>query len=84
MAEQVGVYLSEQKSTEEPAYFVDREEARSLKRANQAFFINHGRDIRLLAAQPKPLREDAEKSRWLALPSGMPQIGYVSVLQLLT
>lgn len=49
MEDLVGIYRQEQDAkTEPPAYYLTREEARTLKKLNQGFFINHGRDLRLL------------------------------------
>jgi hypothetical protein len=47
MARQIGVYHSHQDSDTPPAYFVDHKEARGREAAQQAFFINHGKAIRM-------------------------------------
>jgi hypothetical protein len=43
-----GVYYSNQKSSEAPAYYVTLDDARALRKAGKAFAINSGRDIRLI------------------------------------
>jgi hypothetical protein len=45
----VAVYRQEQDArTEAPTFYVTREEARTLKKLNQGFFINCGQDMRLI------------------------------------
>jgi len=44
----VGVFHQESDAAGEPDFYVTRAEARELKKLDQAFFINHGNDVRLL------------------------------------
>jgi hypothetical protein len=55
--DQVGVLYANQPSSSEPTYSISRADARALKASGQGFFVNHGKDIRLLAVQEL----DAEK-----------------------
>lgn len=78
----IGVYLANQPSDSEPDSFTDLETARAWKHANKAFFINHGKAVRLIGDGPKEVAEHLQKSNWKAIPSGTPKIGWVNVLQL--
>lgn len=56
--QEVGVYYSNQDYSQPPAYSISREQARELKKADQGWFVNHGRDFSLKV----DIRElDAEK-----------------------
>lgn len=43
----VGVYYCNQDYSQPPAYSISREEARELKKADQGWFVNHGKDFSL-------------------------------------
>lgn len=58
-------------------------DARLMRKSGDWYSVNSGKDIAQAGQAPIELKCE-EKSRWAALPSGLPQIGYVSVLQLLT
>lgn len=55
-----------------------------MRKSGDWYSVNSGKDIAQAGQTPPKVKEHEEKSRWAALPSGLPQIGYVSVLQLLT
>lgn len=50
----VGVYYANQPSDSTPSYPVSRSEARELKQAGKGFFINHGKDLRLIEPMESP------------------------------
>jgi hypothetical protein len=75
----VGIYFCSQPSTEQPTYFVDRDEARQMRDDKRGYFINHGKDLRLLADQEVDESEkDANATAWETvqrsrIPFGMAQ-----------
>lgn len=81
-----GVYMPHQLTSEMPGYRVELQEARRLKKENLAYFINHGKDIRLTKAAKEflPAEMRDEKERWIVKPSGCQvlNIAPVSVWQL--
>jgi len=78
---QIGVYYANQPSESQPSSFVSLEVARLWKRENRAFFINHGKSVRLIGPIQEQTPEE-KKSRWQPIPSGTIAIGFVNVLQL--
>lgn len=75
MLPEIGVYYQNQPSSEAPAYSVSLNEARQLKTERRAYFINHGKAIRLRAVlEPEDdtkLRGGSMADAWHVKESGI-------------
>ena len=79
---QIAVYPQNLPSSEPSDWLIPLEEARAWKKAGKAFFINHGKAIRLLVKEIDTLKQIAGGSfseAWHIKPSG-----YMPVWQLRT
>src|SRR6185312_2496653 len=59
----VGVYRQNQDAKESPSFHITRQEARELKQLDQGFFINCGRDLRLIEYVENANEPQQEKAR---------------------
>lgn len=78
-----GVYMPHQERSEDPKYYVTLDEARTMQRNKTAYFINHGKAIRLTGEAVAEAKK-AQKERWIVKLSGCEDldIAPVSVWQL--